>query len=163
MIDSRRLRQVDRGHTYEAACERRVVVIKAPPIPFGCYCVFTSVIWKTLSKCWKYETWSYTTFLQNTPSKIQKHYKVSIRLKYIFGKKIFLFVRCGVRTHAHFREPELKSGALDRSANLTSMNESVEKVVFETRLWRNFRFFLYFHHFAKNIFSLNQLLSIHTK
>ena len=29
-------------------------------------------------------------------------------------------VRCGVRTHAHFRVPELKSGALDRSANLTA-------------------------------------------
>ena len=28
-------------------------------------------------------------------------------------------VRCGVRTHAHFRVPELKSGALDHSANLT--------------------------------------------
>ena len=28
-------------------------------------------------------------------------------------------VRCGVRTHAHIRVPELKSGALDRSANLT--------------------------------------------
>ena len=30
-------------------------------------------------------------------------------------------VRCGVRTHAHLRVPELKSGALDRSANLTSV------------------------------------------
>ena len=29
------------------------------------------------------------------------------------------FVRCGVRTHALSREPELKSGALDHSANLT--------------------------------------------
>ena len=28
-------------------------------------------------------------------------------------------VRCGVRTHALSREPELKSGALDHSANLT--------------------------------------------
>ena len=28
-------------------------------------------------------------------------------------------VRCGVRTHAHIRVPELKSGALDHSANLT--------------------------------------------
>ena len=33
-------------------------------------------------------------------------------------KKI-LNVRCGVRTHAHIRVPELKSGALDHSANLT--------------------------------------------
>ena len=30
-------------------------------------------------------------------------------------------VRCGVRTHALLREPELKSGALDHSANLTSL------------------------------------------
>ena len=29
------------------------------------------------------------------------------------------YVRCGVRTHALFQEPELKSGALDHSANLT--------------------------------------------
>ena len=28
-------------------------------------------------------------------------------------------VRCGVRTHALFRESELKSDALDHSANLT--------------------------------------------
>ena len=28
-------------------------------------------------------------------------------------------VRSGVRTHAHLRVPELKSGALDHSANLT--------------------------------------------
>ena len=28
------------------------------------------------------------------------------------------FARCGVRTHALIRVPELKSGALDRSANL---------------------------------------------
>ena len=32
------------------------------------------------------------------------------------GKK---FVKYGIRTHAHFRVPDLKSGALDRSANLT--------------------------------------------
>ena len=31
------------------------------------------------------------------------------------------FVRCGVRTHALLREPELKSGALDHSANLTAI------------------------------------------
>lgn len=31
------------------------------------------------------------------------------------------FARCGVRTHAPRWEPELKSGALDRSANLASM------------------------------------------
>ncbi|GFU36124.1 hypothetical protein NPIL_431001 [Nephila pilipes] len=36
------------------------------------------------------------------------------------GKKITPFVRSGVRTHALFREPELKSGALDRSAILTT-------------------------------------------
>ena len=35
--------------------------------------------------------------------------------------KVFgVFVRCGVRTHAPVWEPELKSGALDRSANLTT-------------------------------------------
>ena len=32
-----------------------------------------------------------------------------------------IIVRCGVRTHALIRVPELKSGALDRSANLTSV------------------------------------------
>ena len=31
------------------------------------------------------------------------------------------FVRCGVRTHALFRVSELKSDALDRSANLTML------------------------------------------
>ena len=36
-----------------------------------------------------------------------------------------VIVRCGVRTHAHNREPELKSGALDRSANLTELGEMV--------------------------------------
>ena len=36
-------------------------------------------------------------------------------------KRKKIFVKCGVRTHAHFRVPELKSGALDRSANLTSV------------------------------------------
>ena len=34
------------------------------------------------------------------------------------------FVRCGVRTHALLREPELKSGALDHSANLTVLYKS---------------------------------------
>ena len=44
------------------------------------------------------------------------------RVKKCFGsKKKEIFVKCGVRTHAHFRVPELKSGALDRSANLTSL------------------------------------------
>lgn len=32
------------------------------------------------------------------------------------------FARCGVRTHAPRWEPDLKSGALDRSANLALMN-----------------------------------------
>ena len=32
-----------------------------------------------------------------------------------------LSVKCGVRTHAHFRVSELKSDALDRSANLTPL------------------------------------------
>ena len=37
------------------------------------------------------------------------------------GRKLrkIIVVRSGVRTHAHFRVPELKSGALDRSAILT--------------------------------------------
>ena len=37
---------------------------------------------------------------------------------------MILTVKCGVRTHAHFRVPELKSGALDRSANLTHMKKT---------------------------------------
>ena len=36
-----------------------------------------------------------------------------------------LIVRCGVRTHALSRVPELKSGALDHSANLTWWHEGV--------------------------------------
>ena len=35
-----------------------------------------------------------------------------------------LFVRCRIRTHAFFQIPELASGALDRSANLTLTEES---------------------------------------
>ena len=44
-----------------------------------------------------------------------------------YGEKIYIqkigFVRCGVRTHARLRVPELKSGALDHSANLTRLEE----------------------------------------
>ena len=43
--------------------------------------------------------------------------------KYMY-KKIG-FVRCGVRTHARLRVPELKSGALDHSANLTRLEEHI--------------------------------------
>ena len=49
-------------------------------------------------------------------SKIAKVLKIA-------KKKKNTFVRCGVRTHAHVREPELKSGALDHSANLTPINQ----------------------------------------
>ena len=38
-------------------------------------------------------------------------------------------VRCGVRTHALSREPELKSGALDLSANLTLARNSKKRLV----------------------------------
>lgn len=37
---------------------------------------------------------------------------------YPHNEKKKTFAKCGVRTHAPYREPELKSGALDRSANL---------------------------------------------
>ena len=37
--------------------------------------------------------------------------------------KIKSFVRCGVRTHALIRVSELKSDALDRSANLAQLRE----------------------------------------
>ena len=62
--------------------------------------------------------------------KLHNKYKTETEAK----QKDIPIVRCGVRTHAHFREPELKSGALDRSANLTWMNERAEKANFETRL-----------------------------
>ena len=45
--------------------------------------------------------------------------------------KMISLVKCGVRTHAHFRVPELKSGALDRSANLTSVGESETFAVYQ--------------------------------
>ena len=45
--------------------------------------------------------------------KYLKYFTLKIKLTKIFD------VRCGVRTHAHIRVPELKSGALDHSANLT--------------------------------------------
>ena len=49
-------------------------------------------------------------------------------------RKSQLIVRCGVRTHAHFRVPELKSGALDRSANLTTILAPIKKD-FQFRQW----------------------------
>ena len=45
---------------------------------------------------------------------------------------MILTVKCGVRTHAHFRVPELKSGALDRSANLTWVRESETFAVYQS-------------------------------
>ena len=41
---------------------------------------------------------------------------------------LLLIVRSGVRTHAHFRVPELKSGALDRSAILTMHISSIKSL-----------------------------------
>ena len=35
--------------------------------------------------------------------------------------KLKIFVKYGIRTHAHFRIPDLKSDALNRSANLTNL------------------------------------------
>jgi hypothetical protein len=48
------------------------------------------------------------TFLEHFTSRFSQKNKI----------KMFI-VRCGVRTHALSRVPELKSGALDHSANLT--------------------------------------------
>ena len=110
----------------------------APYTVIGCCCVFTNAIWNYFSKNCKYKIW--TTMQQFHEIWKFRNFTTNIRPKQKQSKKIFLFVRCGVRTHAHFREPELKSGALDRSANLTSMNERAEKANFETRLWRNLRF-----------------------
>ena len=42
-------------------------------------------------------------------------------LLYLLNRKKRFIVRCGVRTHARIRVPELKSGALDHSANLTAV------------------------------------------
>ena len=54
----------------------------------------------------------YNNFLFNV--KIMKR-----NLLYLLNRKKRFIVRCGVRTHARIRVPELKSGALDHSANLT--------------------------------------------
>ena len=52
---------------------------------------------------------------------------VKVSYNKCYGEKIYIqkigFVRCGVRTHARLRVPELKSGALDHSANLTRLEE----------------------------------------
>ena len=52
---------------------------------------------------------------------------VKVSCNKCYGEKIYIqkigFVRCGVRTHARLRVPELKSGALDHSANLTRLEE----------------------------------------
>ena len=42
---------------------------------------------------------------------------LSLLIDYVLKK----FVKCGIRTHAHFRVSNLKSDALDHSANLTSL------------------------------------------
>ena len=44
----------------------------------------------------------------------------NLKILCIKYRKKYFIVRCGVRTHALFRVSELKSDALDRSANLTS-------------------------------------------
>lgn len=46
-----------------------------------------------------------------------------------------MFVRCGIRTHALLRGPELKSGAFDRSANLTGCWKYTSKQLI-CRTWR---------------------------
>ena len=58
---------------------------------------------------------------RGTPQAIQQTLTLNLYVHItIFLEKVFpQFVRCGVRTHAHFHVPELKSGALDHSANLT--------------------------------------------
>ena len=42
------------------------------------------------------------------------------RIKWCIKKKEYKIVRNGIRTHAHIRGPDLESGALDRSATLTT-------------------------------------------
>ena len=50
------------------------------------------------------------------------------------GKK-YLCVRCGVRTHARLRVPELKSGALDHSANLTQLKAQMLISVYISKVY----------------------------
>ena len=57
---------------------------------------------------------------------------------------MILTVKCGVRTHAHFRVPELKSGALDRSANLTSVRRRFVSGIQEIRVSSSVSFHLFF-------------------
>ena len=52
------------------------------------------------------------------PPSNEKSVKIGTQLRRKMPSKDCI-VRCGVRTHALSREPELKSGALDHSANLT--------------------------------------------
>ena len=57
---------------------------------------------------------------------------------------MILTVKCGVRTHAHFRVPELKSGALDRSANLTWVRESETFAVYQSTVQNYVMYVLYY-------------------
>ena len=55
-----------------------------------------------------------------SPHYLDNNYIQCVPLTYFKDQeKKIMNVRCGVRTHAHIRVPELKSGALDHSANLT--------------------------------------------
>ena len=77
-----------------------------------------------------------------SPCKLQsvrQNFILSRKLEYMIIKKYAQSecVRCGVRTHALFRVPELKSGALDHSANLT---------VIELQLL--FSFYIYFYSYS---------------
>ena len=56
---------------------------------------------------------------------LNPHYKFAAN----FSLTKNYLVRCGVRTHALSREPELKSGALDLSANLTLARNSEKRLV----------------------------------
>ena len=49
---------------------------------------------------------------------LKKKTKLEVELEEIYIKNKF-FVRCGIRTHVQLTVPELESGALDHSANLT--------------------------------------------
>lgn len=60
---------------------------------------------------------NFVTF--NSHMKWGREKKLFILYSFKKKKEPIRIVRCGVRTHALSREPELKSGALDRSANLT--------------------------------------------
>ena len=81
---------------------------------------------KPSGPCYKNKTTPQNLYAQSWPRAMflmtQAHYRTSytLALTSLAGIK---FVRCGVRTHAPLREPDLKSSALDLSANLTCLEE----------------------------------------